>query len=345
MRGEEKKDITALTPAEREALTAADEPPYRASQLERWLFARAACSFDEMSDLPAAFRARLAASFYIPRAAVRDEASDAEGTTKYVFAFEGDAPAEAVYLPGDNYHAACLSTQAGCAFGCRFCATGALKLTRNLTAYEIFAQFAVLARRHAGARLRNALFMGQGEPFANYDAVVAAIELLQTHFALGGRKITVSTVGLPDKIAAWADGGPAVKVAVSLHSAVQETRDELMPKMARHPLTALSDACRYYRRRTRRPLTFEYVLIGGVNDDRNHARALLAFAKGISAKVNVLPFNPWPGAPYRAPSEKKIEEFLAAVAAGTCAVTLRRPRGATICAACGTLANRSRAER
>lgn len=335
------KDITVLGAAELAALVAdAGQPPYRAGQLEQWLFNRAAASFDEMTNLPAAFRDELSRSFFIPRPAIRDEAAGDDGTVKYLLELHDGAQVETVYMPGDDHDAVCLSSQVGCRYGCRICATGKLGFRRDLTAYEIFAQFAVVQNERGPDRIRNAVFMGQGEPLANFEAVAAAVGLLRQHLDVGARRITISTVGLPDKIKEWADAGPSVKLAISLNSAIQRTRDELMPGAARYPLTDIASACRYYFRRTRRRLTFEYVLCGGVNDDRTHARALVAFTRHIPSKINVIPFNEWPGAPYAPPGEEEFADFLAQVARGPMALTVRRPRGGSVHAACGTLANR-----
>lgn len=343
---DEPKDITALSSTELAELVAtAGEPPYRAGQLEQWVFKRAAASFDEMTNLPAAFREELSRSFFVPRPGIRDEAADDDGTVKYLLELHDGAQVEAVYMPGDDHDAVCVSSQVGCRFACSICATGQLGFRRNLTAYEIFAQFAVVQNRRAPERIRNAVFMGQGEPLANFQEVTAAVALLRRHLDVGARRITVSTVGLPDKIREWADAGPSVKLAISLNSAVQRTRDELMPGAARYPLAELAAACRYYARRTRRRLTFEYVLCAGVNDDRAHARALVAFTRDVPSKINVIPFNEWPGAPYAPPGEEALAEFLAEVARGPMALTVRRPRGSSVHAACGTLANRELAER
>jgi 23S rRNA (adenine2503-C2)-methyltransferase len=340
------KDITALSAAELAALIeAAGEPTYRAGQLEQWLFARAVASFDEMTNLPAAFREELARSYYIPRPRVRDEAADEDGTVKYLLELHDGALVEAVYMPGEDHDAVCLSSQVGCQFDCRICATGRLDFRRQLTSYEIFVQFALVQQRRAAERIRNAVFMGQGEPLANFEAAVAAVGLLRQHFDVGARRITISTVGIPDKIRKWAEVGPPVKLAVSLNSALQRTRDELMPRAARYPLAELAAACRYYSRRARRRLTFEYVLCAGVNDDREHARALVAFTRDVPSKINVIPFNEWPGAPYAPPGEEALAAFLAEVARGPMALTVRRPRGSSVHAACGTLANREWAGR
>lgn len=338
------KNVAALTAAERAAFVeAAGERPYRVNQLEKWLFPRAAATFDEMTDLPAALREKLAGAFFIPRPAICDEATDPDGTVKYLLQLRDGAFVEAVYMPGGDHDAVCVSCQVGCQFECRICATGTLPFRRNLTGYEIFAQFAVVQNRHLGARVRNAVFMGQGEPLANVEGVTRAVALLREHFDVGSRRITVSTVGIPRRIVKWADEGPAVKLAVSLNSAVQKTRDQLMPGAARYRLDDLARACAYYTRRTRRRLTFEYVLCDGVNDDRRHARALVAFTRHIPSKINVIPLNEWPGAPYAAPSEERLTAFLEEVAHGPMALTVRRPRGLSVQAACGTLANRAAA--
>lgn len=339
------KDITAVSAAEREAfVAAAGEPTYRARQLEAWLFERAATTFQEMTDLPAGLRAELAEAFALPALRIAAEARDDDGTVKYLFELADGAQVEAVYLPDEDHDAVCLSSQVGCPFGCRICATGTLPFRRHLTPYEICAQFAALQRRHAPRRIRNAVFMGQGEPLANFAAVAAAVQLLKEHFDVGGRRVTVSTVGPPARIVRWAEAGPPSKLAVSLHSAIPETRRALLPEAAQAPLPELAAACAHYSRRTRRRLTFEYVVCRDVNDDRRHARALVAFTRPLPCKINVLPFNPWPGAPYEAPTEERLAAFLAEVAEGPRALTVRRPRGTGIHAACGTLANRTGAE-
>lgn len=336
------RDVTALTKAERAALVdAAGEPLYRAGQLEKWLFARAAAAFDEMTDLPAALRGELAGAFYIPRPTIRDEAADADGTVKYLLELRDGSFIEAVYMPGEDHDAACLSSQVGCQFDCRICATGTLPFRRNLTPYEIFAQFALVQSRRPESRIRNAVLMGQGEPLANAGNVAEAVALLREHFEVGSRRITVSTLGIPDKIVAWAKEGPSVKLAVSLNSVIQETRDRLMPRAGRYPLKELSRACKYYTGHTRRRLTFEYVLCDAVNDDLRHARALVSFTQHIPCKINVIPFNEWPKAPFKTPSEERTAAFLTEVARGPMALTVRRPRGAAVHAACGTLANRT----
>lgn len=337
-----KVDITSLSEEERaEIIVRAGEPTYRLTQLERWLFTRAAAGFAEMSDLPGKFREFLANEFYVPAPQIADKKQDADGTTKYLFQMAAGDAVEAVYIPERDHDVACVSSQVGCSFKCEICATGRVPFRRNLSAYEIFVQTALMNRLgEGGRRIRNVVFMGQGEPFANYEAVAGAVMLLKKFLDIGGRRITISTAGLPDKIAAWADGGPATKLAVSLHSAVQETRDELMPWAKRYALTELTAACKYYTRKTGRRLTFEYVLVAGVNDDRRHARALVALTRDIPCKINVLTLNPWPGVKYAPPPPAVVERFLAEVAAGPRALTFRKPRGQTIHAACGTLANR-----
>lgn len=336
------RDITALAPAELAAAVSSwGQPVYRIEQLERWLWERGAGAFEEMSDLPAPLRARLAAEFHIPALAPVEQADDGAGTTKYLFRTHDGLLCETVYMPGEDYDAACLSSQIGCAFGCRICATGRLKFRRNLTAFEIVNQFIRARRRPGGERLRNALFMGQGEPLANAAAVAEAANRLKRHLGVGMRRITVSTVGVPDALREWADRGPPVKLAVSLNSAVQRTRDIIMPGMKAYPLTELLAACRHYGRRAGRTITFEYVLCAGINDDAEHGRALAAFARRVPSKINVIPFNPWPRAPYRPPTEETLERFVAALAGGPTPVTVRRSRGRGVQAACGMLASRA----
>jgi len=244
-------------------------------------------------------------------------------------------------MPGEAYDAACLSSQVGCPFRCAICATGRLRFRRDLTAYEIVAQFALIHRGNSTQRVRNVLFMGQGEPLANATAVRRAVARLKAHFDVGARRITVSTVGLPDAIRSWADTGPPVKLAVSLNSARQATRDRLMPGCARFPVRDLAAACGYYAKKTGRPLTFEYVLCAGVNDAEGDAQALEAFTRDIPSKVNLIPFNRWQGAPFKPPTEDRLKAFRATAARGPNPVTVRRSKGQGVNAACGMLASRA----
>jgi 23S rRNA (adenine2503-C2)-methyltransferase len=317
------------------------QPDYRLEQFRRWLYGRGVGTFAEMTDLPANVREYLAASYYIPLLEVSEAVvSPVDGTAKYLFKLGDGLAVEAVYLPDENHDTVCLSTQVGCRFGCKFCATASLGFRRNLMAYEIMVQFAIIRNEKPGRNIRNAVLMGQGEPLDNYTATVEAVRLLQEYQGLGRRRITISTVGLADAIRRLANDGVKAKLAVSLNAARQEPRELLLPVAKKVSLVELSDALVYYYKKTKKRPTLEYVLIGGVNDTPGDAQALVEFSKQVPSKVNVIRFNPWSGCAYDAPDEDTVEVFLAEVARGPMALTVRENRGADVDAACGQLARR-----
>lgn len=334
--------ITDLSRAELGGiLKGSGQPGYRLGQIERWLYGRAVGTFDEMTDLPADVRSYLAASYHIPLPEVKARAtSSADGTVKYLMELDDGLAVEAVYLPAEDHDTVCLSTQIGCRFGCRFCATASLGFRRNLTAYEIAVQFAIIRDERPERNIRNAVLMGQGEPLDNYVAAVGGVELLQEYQGLGSRRITISTVGLTGGVKRLADDGVRAKLAVSLNAARQELRESLMPVAKKHSLEELSDALSYYYKKARRRPTLEYVLIGGVNDGPADARALVKFSRRFPSKINIIRYNPWPGCPYGPPDEAAVDAFLAEVAGGPMALTVRENRGADVAAACGQLARR-----
>ncbi len=335
--------ITGLSRVELSGiLKGLDQPDYRLDQLRTWLYGRTVGTFDEMTDLPAGVRSYLASSYHVPRPVVSARAvSRNDGTTRYLLELDDGLSVEAVYLPGRGHDTVCLSTQVGCRLGCTFCATATLGFKRNLTAYEIAVQFAIIRNEHADRNVRNAVLMGQGEPLDNYAATAAAVELLQEFQGLGGRRVTVSTAGLADGIRRLAADGVKARLAVSLNAACQDVREPLMPVAKKFPLEELSNALAYYYRKTRRRPTLEYVLIAGVNDDLADARALVKFSRRVPSKVNVIRLNPWPGCPYDAPDEATVGVFLAEVARGPMALTVREGRGADVAAACGQLAQQT----
>jgi 23S rRNA (adenine2503-C2)-methyltransferase len=334
--------ITELSPAELGGiLKGLGQPEYRLGQIRRWLYGRAVGSFDEMTDVPEEVRDYLTAAYRIPRPGVLETAvSPTDGTARYLFRLDDGLAVEAVYLPGEDHDTVCLSTQVGCRFGCSFCATASLGFQRNLTGYEIAVQFAIIRNEKSERNVRNAVLMGQGEPLDNYDAAVGAVQLLQEYQGLGARRITISTVGLADKIRRLADDGVRAKLAVSLNAARQDLREMLMPVAKKVPLDELVEALLYYYKITKTRPTLEYVLIGGVNDTVEDARALVKLSRRVPCKVNVIRFNPWPGCSYGSPSEEIVDAFLAEVAAGPMALTVRENRGADVAAACGQLARR-----
>ncbi|HXQ21037.1 MAG TPA: 23S rRNA (adenine(2503)-C(2))-methyltransferase RlmN [Candidatus Acidoferrales bacterium] len=330
-----------LTPAALRAwLAERGYPVYRARQVLSWIYCRRATSFAAMSDLSQDLRAALAAHFSIPTLAPVCVARSADGTRKLLFRLEGDVAIEAVLIPDPPRLTLCISSQAGCGMGCTFCATARLGLLRNLSAMEIVGQvLAAQAELHPGERITNIVFMGMGEPLANYGAVVQAIELLTAEWGVGvsARRITVSTVGLVPAMERLVHD-TSVNLAVSLSGTTDEQRARLMPINRRYPLAALLAMCRALPIPQRRRITFEYVMLAGINDSLDDAARLVRLLRGIRSKVNLIPFNPFPDAGFTCSSPATIRRFQERLLADGVHATVRESRGRDIAAACGQLA-------
>jgi len=318
------------------------QPRFRTAQLLRWLYARAARSYDEMTDLPADLRALLSEHAPLTRPSIVEKQSSADGTRKYLLELADGTTVETVGLPTADRLTVCFSTQAGCAMGCAFCATGAAGYTRNLGAGEMVDQVMAVAEDF-GSRVTNAVSMGQGEPFANYDATLGALRLLNSPdgLGIGARHITVSTCGLVPGIRRFTDEPEQFTLAVSLHSAVQETRDRLMPGVRGNPLPALRKALVDYGERTGRRPSLEYALIAGVNDTDAELEALVGFCAKSLVHVNLIPANPVAGSGFARPDESRVNAFASRLAAAHIEATVRAERGGDIDAACGQLRQRS----
>lgn len=316
------------------------EPRYRGRQVARWLYAHGAESLDQMTDLPLAFRDRLAGAARITRADVRRTQEAPDGSaTKHLVAFDDGRTVECVRMRfEDGRRSACISTQAGCAMGCGFCATGLGGFARNLSAGEILAQF-LLIRSLGQTRISHVVFMGMGEPLANYEATVRAIRILAAPYGMGvgTRRITVSTVGLVPQIRRLAAERLPITLAVSLHAATDSLRDRLVPVNRRYPLADLMAACRAYTDTSGRRLTFEYVLIDGVNDGAGDAQALVRLTRNLRCHVNVIPLNPVAGIPFVRSPLASVRAFERVLRSAGVPVTVRIERGAEIQAACGQL--------
>ena len=335
----------------------ADKASLRARQLFHWLYERGAAEFASMSTLPATTRARLAERFSVARPAIVAQQRSADGTRKWLLRFADGQEVETVFIPEADRGALCVSTQVGCTLTCSFCHTGTMKLVRNLGPAEILAQMLV-ARDElgewptgrvpgTGASTRlftNVVVMGMGEPLLNYDATVAALRIAMADdgLALSRRRITVSTSGVVPRIEQLGQD-LAVGLAISLHAVRDDLRDELVPINRKWPIAALLEACRNYP--ARRPITFEYVMLRGVNDSDGEARELVRLLHGLPAKVNLIPFNPWPGTPYACSPNNRIRSFAAIVEAAGYAAPVRTPRGRDILAACGQLRTASERRR
>lgn len=316
------------------------DKPFRARQVFRWLNLKGATSFDEMTDLPAAVRADLAATCSLTSLQPVGVEGDAEGTRKLLFRTPRGEPIEAVLIPMAGSFTLCVSCQAGCRLGCAFCLTGSLRLSgSNLTAGEIVDQFREAARVAGDAHaIDNVVFMGMGEPLFNYRNVARAITLLTDEHGrhLATRRITVSTAGVAPLIPRLvAETG--VQIAISLNAVDPELRERLMPITRRWSLPVLRQALADVPLAPRRSLTIEYVLLGDVNDTDLHARALADFLAGLRAKVNVIPFNEHAAAPFRSPTEERLDRFVHVLVRSGLSVQVRRSRGRDLKAACGQL--------
>lgn len=313
------------------------ERRFRARQLFRHIYARRVRSWEECSDLSKMFRVQLEFGTRINALKLLETQKAADGTRKYLFELHDGHSIESVLIPDPPRQTLCLSSQAGCALGCRFCVTGTLGFKRNLNAAEIVDQICQVQRDQP--RLTNLVFMGMGEPLANYEAVSRAMQIMldPNGMAFSHRRITLSTAGLVHQLRRLGKESP-VNLAISLHAADDELRDQLMPINRKYPLTELMAACREYPLPPRKRITFEYILLGGVNDDPKHARQLIKLLHGVRAKVNLIPFNPHPDIPYRKPPEERILKFQEILQGAQLNALIRQSRGSDIRAACGQLA-------
>lgn len=326
-------------------LAARREPAYRTGQLIRWLYLHAADSYDEMTDVPAALRAALARELPLLRPRLADRSVSAlDGTRRYLWELADGATVESVGLPAHGRLTVCFSTQAGCAMGCSFCATGEDGLVRDLSAGEMAEQVRLVGKDF-GERVSNAVAMGQGEPFANYDATLGGLRLMNDPDGLGvgARHLTVSTCGLISGIERFASEPEQFTLAISLHSAVQLTRDQLMPALRTQGLLRLREALIAYSARTGRRVSLEYALIFGINDSDTELRALVDFCSGLLCHVNLMPVNSTDAQPFTRPPAERVARFLDALGAAGVQATVRAERGADIDAACGQLSQRHRA--
>jgi 23S rRNA (adenine2503-C2)-methyltransferase len=335
-------ELTELTRAELEdALHAAGLERYRARQVFQWVYRRGVADFDLMTDLSAAHRHALADQFRITSLPIarRDESED--GTQKFLLTLQDGRHIEAVFIPDTPNQTFCVSTQVGCAMGCAFCLTATMGLVRNLTPGEIVGQVRVLAEALGLRDARfNIVFMGMGEPLHNYDSTMAAVRILtDSHgLAVHPRRITLSTVGLVPAIERLANEPVMPNLAVSLHATTDEQRAALVPVNKKYGIKQIIDACKSFPLAKRSRITFEYVLLAGVNDSAEDARRLAGLVRGLRAKVNLIPLNAAAGIPFERPSDERIDDFGRILADCDVTVSVRKSRGRDIRAACGQLA-------
>jgi 23S rRNA (adenine2503-C2)-methyltransferase len=322
------------------------EPSYRADQITHWLYQKRVNSFAEMTDLPRALRTKLAHDFSFDNIDTLRVLGSKDTTQKFLFRLSDGNLIESVLIPASpalygspsDRRTICISTQVGCAYGCKFCASGLDGWKRNLRADEIVNQI-MMVEEASGERIDNIVFMGMGEPLANYDNVMRAIQILNAPWGIGigARHITISTSGLVPQIRQLADQPLQIRLAVSLHGASDDVRSRIMPINRKYNLSALLDACRYFTSRKKQRITFEFILIAQVNDSDEQARQLAKHARALEAKVNLIPYNKVEGLDWMQPSSDRQKKFLAVLRAADVRATLRREKGDDIAAACGQL--------
>jgi 23S rRNA (adenine2503-C2)-methyltransferase len=360
-------DIKSLTESDlKKEFALQGEPAYRIAQVLDWVYVRRVTDWDAMTNLPRELRARLKEKFSLGGLELVRKQGARDTTQKFLWRLADHALIESVLIPANpalygepsDRHTLCVSTQVGCAYGCKFCASGLDGWKRNLEPGEIVDQ--VLAVERWGAELAkgekaaapatrlvsNLVIMGMGEPLANYDNLLKALTILNAPWGggIGARKITISTSGLAPQIRKLADEPLQFRLAISLHGATDKVREQIMPVNRKYPLRELTAACEYYQEKKGRLITFEYILIAGVNDSLDQVKPLAALARRLNAKVNLIPYNRVEGLPWERPTEAVQEAFCAALEKAQVTATLRREKGHDIDAACGQLRLRTERE-
>jgi len=343
----EKKDIRALTKEQlRNFFVANGDKAFRGNQVYEWLWQKRAHTFEDMTNVSKETRAMLEANFVINHIKVDTLQRSEDGTVKNAVRLYDDLIVESVLIPTETRTTACVSSQVGCSLDCNFCATARLKRMRNLEPGEIYDQVAAIdneSRLYYDRPLSNIVFMGMGEPLMNYPNVMKAIDMITSNEGLGmsPKRITVSTSGIPKMIKKMADDEVKFKLAVSLHSAVEEIRNEIMPFTKNFPLTDLRESLEYWYRKTKSKITYEYVVWKGINDDKRSIDALVKFCKYVPCKVNLIEYNPIDDGMFQQASEEATNAYITALEKNNIVAKVRRSRGKDIDAACGQLANKS----
>jgi 23S rRNA (adenine2503-C2)-methyltransferase len=343
----EKKDIRALTKEQlRNFFVANGDKAFRGNQVYEWLWQKRAHTFEDMTNVSKETRSMLEANFVINHIKVDTLQRSEDGTVKNAVRLHDDLIVESVLIPTETRTTACVSSQVGCSLDCNFCATARLKRMRNLEPGEIYDQVAAIdneSRLYYDRPLSNIVFMGMGEPLMNYPNVMKAIDMITSNEGLGmsPKRITVSTSGIPKMIKKMADDEVKFKLAVSLHSAVEEIRNEIMPFTKNFPLTDLRESLEYWYRKTKSKITYEYVVWKGINDDKKSIDALVKFCKYVPCKVNLIEYNPIDDGMFQQASEEATNAYITALAKSNIVAKVRRSRGKDIDAACGQLANKS----
>lgn len=334
-----KITVVGLTLEEMEQLmTSIGQPIYRGHQLFNWVYQKGINRFDEMTNFAKPLRQRLVDLAEIRHVMIENQIDSPDGqTTKFLFRLRDGLHIESVWMIEGKRRTICLSSQVGCALGCRFCATGKMGFKRNLNAGEIVDQLLAI-QRIIGQTATNVVIMGMGEPLLNYDEVIRACEIISHDkgIAIGKRKITISTAGIVPTIKRFADEGQRFKLAISLNAVDNESRSQLMPINKKYPLPDLLEAARYYAAKSRYRVTFEYILLAGQNDQPQHAQQLARLLSGLKCKINIIPYNPTDDH-FKAPTEQVINDFIKPFLKMNVVVSVRRSKGVDIGAACGQL--------
>ncbi len=342
----EKIDLKNLSPSELfEFLGSFGKERYRSIQILRWLYQKNVQSFDEMTNLSKGFRYELSQVSFISNLPPLHMEEARDGTKKFLFQLEDGNRIESVLIPDKARLTLCLSTQVGCAFACRFCLTGKIGWKRDLTVSEILNQILEVKKILPGkTSITNIVLMGMGEPLANYKNTLKAIELMvhPDAFNFSSRRITLSTVGLIPELEQLAREKISFRLAISLNASDEKIRSQLMPVNRRYPLKKVLDLCKHFPLRPRTRITFEYVLVGGINDSARDAKRLLSILRGIPSKVNLIPLNEAPGIPLNRPSEEKVKQFQKIIMEGGITAIVRTSKGGEISAACGQLQGKVR---
>ena len=342
----EKKDIRALSKEQlRDFCVANQDKAFRGNQVYEWLWSKGAHSFEDMTNVSKETRTMLENNFVINHIKVDTMQRSSDGTVKNAVRLHDGLVVESVLIPTNTRTTACVSSQVGCSLDCNFCATARLKRMRNLEPGEIYDQVIAIdkeSRLYYNHPLSNIVFMGMGEPLMNYNNVLKAIAMITSNEGLGmsPKRITVSTSGVPKMIKKLADDEVKFKLAVSLHSAIDEIRSRIMPFSANFPLIDLKESLEYWYHKTKSKITYEYVVWKGINDDKVSIDALVKFCKYVPCKVNLIEYNPIDDGEFQQASEEAINAYIKALAANDIVAKVRRSRGKDIDAACGQLANK-----
>lgn len=331
-------DLKALSKQELESFVdRAGLPAFRTKQLMHWIYEKYAGSIGDITEFSKDLRERLSEKAYISSLRLLNRETSKDGTEKFLFGLEDKESVESVVIPDKGRLTLCISSQAGCAMGCRFCLTGKLGLRRNLKAHEIVDQIISADRLAMPRKITNIVLMGMGEPLANFKEVVEALWRMTGLMHISKRRITLSTSGIVPKILELAEKAPRINLAISLNAATDEVRSRIMPVNKKYPLKSLLDACRRFPLEPKRRITFEYVMIAGVNDSLDDAGRIVRLLRGIPSKVNLIPFNPYEGSEFASPSDEVVLGFQKILSDGNLTALIRKSKGRDIRAACGQL--------